>query len=278
MKGLFDQVSAGTSALTTRTYSTSFSLGISFLHSSIRNHINAIYGFVRFADEIVDSFDEFDKKYLLEKYKKDTFEAIDFQISLNPILNNFQQTVHTFGIPFSEIDIFFKSMEMDLIKKQYNRFNYEQYIFGSAEVVGLMCLRVFAEGSNTLFQQLKPFAMKLGSAFQKVNFLRDMKEDYHTLGRLYFPNICWEHFNHDTKQEIEKEIEEEFKEALKGIRLLPSNAKGGVYLAYVYYYSLFKKIKKLPPQRILSERIRINQPKKIQLMCNSIVQRKMNLI
>ncbi len=278
MKSLFDDVSMQCSKMTTRAYSTSFSLGIYFLNNKLRNPIYAIYGFVRFADEIVDSFEGFDKKYLLQKFKLETYEAIENRISLNPILNSFQQVVHQYKIQHELIDTFLKSMEMDLEKVNYTAEKYQEYILGSAEVVGLMCLHVFTEGNKDLYSELKPFAMKLGAAFQKINFLRDMKADYQILGRTYFPNVDMTKFSTQTKREIENEIELDFKEALIGIKKLPSSSKGGVYLAYVYYHSLFKKIKKLPAQKILSERIHISNGQKLGLMINSMLQYKMNIV
>ena len=278
MKSLFDTVSVQCSKLTTRTYSTSFSLGIYFLNNKLRNPIYAIYGFVRFADEIVDSFDGYNKKLLLEKFKAETYDAIENRISLNPILNSFQHVVHQFNIHTDLIETFLKSMEMDLSKINYTAEKYDEYILGSAEVVGLMCLHVFTEGNHKQYEELKPYAMKLGAAFQKVNFLRDMKDDYQILGRTYFPEIDMTQFNSSAKHKIELEIEHDFNEALTGIRKLPPSSKGGVYLAYVYYKSLFKKIKNLPAKSILNKRIRISNGEKFGLMLNSMLQYKMNLL
>jgi phytoene/squalene synthetase len=278
MKSKFDFVSVQCSKLTTRTYSTSFSLGIHFLKNHLRNPIYSIYGFVRFADEIVDSFEGYDKEVLLQKFKADTYDAIKHRISLNPILNSFQQVVHQYNIDVDLIDAFLQSMEMDLVKINYSKEKYEQYIFGSAEVVGLMCLHVFTEGNSKLYEELKPYSMKLGAAFQKVNFLRDMKADYQTLGRTYFPNVDFVEFTTDAKCAIENDIEKDFKEALVGIKKLPASSKGGVYLAYVYYNSLFKKIKNCPAQKILNQRIRINNGQKFGLMLNSLIQFKMNMV
>lgn len=278
MKSLFDDLSTETSRITTRSYSTSFSLGIYFLHERLRNPIYSIYGFVRVADEIVDSFEGYDQTYLLKKFEKDTYEAIQQGISTNPVLNAFQNVVHAYQIDLELISTFLKSMEMDLHKVDYNDEKYQQYILGSAEVVGLMCLHVFTEGNKELFQDLKPYAMKLGAAFQKVNFLRDLKEDYHVLGRTYFPGVDMTNFSTAAKRDIEKEIEEDFKIALQGIKKLPASSKGGVYLAYVYYQSLFKKIKRLPAQKVLSGRIRINNGRKFGLMINSLVECKMRII
>lgn len=278
MKSLFDNVSVQCSKFTTRAYSTSFSLGIYFLNNKLRNPIYAIYGFVRFADEIVDSFEGYDKNRLLEKFKADTYEAIEDRISLNPILNSFQQVVHQYNIGHELIETFLKSMEMDLEKIDYTSEKYDQYILGSAEVVGLMCLHVFSEGNQEVYDGLKPFAMKLGAAFQKVNFLRDMKADYQILGRTYFPNVDMTMFSSGIKQTIEDEIEQDFKDALIGIKKLPASSRGGVYLAYVYYNSLFRKIKRVPAQNILSGRIRISNGEKFGLMVNSMFQYKMNML
>ena len=278
MKLLFDNVSVQCSKIATRAYSTSFTLGIYFLKIRLRNPIYSIYGFVRFADEIVDSFHGYDKKYLLEKFKSDTYEAIEQGISLNPVLNSFQHVVNQYKIDKTLIEAFLASMEMDLDKQNYSKEKYDEYILGSAEVVGLMCLHVFTEGNAKLYEELKPFAMKLGAAFQKVNFLRDLKADYTELNRSYFPGIDLEKFSIKAKREIEYEIENDFKEALTGIKKLPTSSKGGVYLAYVYYRSLFNKIKRMPAERILTERIRISNGGKLRLMANSMFQYKMNML
>ena len=278
MKALFDEVSVLCSKLTTKRYSTSFSLGILFLKKPLRNPIYAIYGFVRFADEIVDSFEGYDKKYLLDKFKSDLYEAIEQRISLNPILNSFQQVVHQYNIDIELVNVFLDSMEMDLEKQFYVKENYEKYILGSAEVVGLMCLKVFLNGNQEKYEELKPYAMKLGAAFQKINFLRDMKDDYQTLGRTYFPNVDMKEFSLQAKREIEAEIALDFKEALVGIKKLPVSSKGGVYLAYVYYLTLFKKIKRVSVERVLVERIRVSNGEKIALMFKSMLQFKTNLL
>jgi phytoene synthase len=278
MKQLFDNLSIQISKKTTQTYSTSFSFGIYFLNNRLRDAIYSIYGFVRLADEIVDSFEGYDQQNLLKKFKEETYQSLEDRISLNPILNSFQQVVHRYNIHSQLIESFLNSMEMDLGKLQYNHKVYEQYIFGSAEVVGLMCLHVFTECDCEMYEELKPFAMKLGAAFQKVNFLRDLKDDYQILGRIYFPNVNISQFTGEEKREIEADIEQDFKIALEGIKKLPTSSKGGVYLAYVYYKSLFNKIKKLPAHQILNERVRINNSKKIRLMLNSIVIHKMNLV
>jgi 15-cis-phytoene synthase len=278
MKWLFDDLSIAVSKKTTQAYSTSFSLGIYFLNNRLRNAIYSIYGFVRVADEIVDSFESYDQQYLLKKFKEETYESIEKRISCNPILNSFQNAVHQYNIDLQLIETFLKSMEMDLEKLQYTNEKYQEYILGSAEVVGLMCLYVFTEGNATMYEELKPYAMKLGAAFQKVNFLRDMKDDYEILGRTYFPDVNMKEFGMDAKSQIENDIEQDFRIALTGIKKLPPSCKSGVYLAYVYYRSLFNKIKKLPAHRILNERVRINNGKKVGLMVNSLVQNKLKWI
>jgi phytoene synthase len=278
MKILFDNLSLQVSKMTTRAYSTSFSLGIYCLSNSLRDSVYSIYGFVRLADEIVDSFEGFDKKQLLAKFKIETYQAIENRISLNPILNSFQNAVHQYNIGLDLVETFLQSMEMDLEKVDYTAEKYQQYILGSAEVVGLMCLHVFTGGNLNQFNELKPYAMKLGAAFQKVNFLRDMKDDYQVLGRTYFPDVDISEFTLAAKEQIEQDIENDFRIALKGIKLLPSTSRGGVYLAYVYYKALFNKIKKLPPKKLLSDRIRINNGKKLGIMVNCMVQNKLNWV
>jgi phytoene synthase len=274
MKKLFDEVSYKVSKTITEKYSTSFSLGILALKPAIRPAIYAIYGYVRLADEIVDSFHDYDKEVLLERFRADTWLALDEGISLNPILQSFQETVNKYDVDRKLIEQFLHSMEMDLQKIDYNSDLYKEYILGSAEVVGLMCLHVFVEGDKTAFENLKPFAMKLGSAFQKINFLRDIKDDYQLLGRSYFPNIDMEVFDNTIKTQIENEIEVEFKEALIGIKKLPASSKFGVYLAYKYYISLFKKIKNTPADKILNQRVRIHNGQKLSLAMSSYVQYK----
>ena len=278
MKILFDQVSSEVCKITTKTYSTSFSWGIYFLDLRLRKAIYAIYGFVRLADEIVYRFHGFDKTYLLQKLRQDTYEAIDHKISCNPILNAFQEAVHEYNIDRKHIDTFLQSMEMDLDRLSYDKSKYQEYILGSAEVVGLMCLHVFTEGDAGHFNRLKPYAMKLGAAFQKVNFLRDMKHDYQELGRVYFPGVRWDAFNCNAKKTIEREIEDDFKVALEGIRQLPSSSKKGVYLAYVYYKSLFRRIKRLHSTEVMSKRVRISNGRKLSLMVNSLLECKMNMV
>jgi phytoene/squalene synthetase len=278
MKSLFDKVSMECSRLTTKTYSTSFSLGIFFLSRPLRNPVYAIYGFVRLADEIVDSFHGYQKRELLASFRKDTDAAIRDRISLNPILNSFQSVVHKYSVRQQWIDIFLDSMAMDLQQQEYDYEKYEKYIFGSAEVVGLMCLHVFAEGDERLFNKLKPYAMKLGAAFQKVNFLRDIRSDNVLLGRTYFPEVDLSNFSSTEKLKIEKEIEGDFSEALKGIKMLPQGSQNGVYMAYYYYLALFRKIKRLPAEEILNERIRIPNFQKLILMLSSNLRFKLNII
>lgn len=278
MKNIFDTVSQDCSELTTKAYSTSFSLGILFLNKSLRGAIYSIYGFVRFADEIVDTFHDYDKAALLRRFRDDTYEALDEKISLNPILHSFQCVVNQYGIERELIDTFLKSMEMDLHNIAYDEAGYNEYILGSAEVVGLMCLHVFTEGDKQLYAKLKPYAMKLGAAFQKINFLRDLNADVCNLGRVYFPNLQLAEFSAEEKRHIEADIEADFNEALVGIRMLPASSRAGVYLAYVYYRSLFKKIKKISAQRVMQERIRISDPQKIGLMFNSLIRYHMSML
>jgi phytoene synthase len=278
MKIIYDNVSANCSKITTKAYSTSFSLGIRFLSPKFHGPIYGIYGFVRLADEIVDSFHDFDKVSLMAKFRNDTQEAVSQGISLNPILNSFQHAVNKYNIEWELIDTFLCSMEMDLGQKFHNEETFNQYILGSAEVVGLMCLRVFVEGDDVLFQKLKPFAMSLGSAFQKVNFLRDLKADYHVLGRTYFPGVDFKRFSTADKERIQNDIEIEFSKALEGIRMLPRSSGRGVYLAYYYYTKLFKRIKATPAEKVMSVRIRIPDLNKISLMFKSIIRLQLNML
>lgn len=278
MKQLFDHISSESSLLVTKTYSTSFSLGILFLDRNIRKPIYSIYGFVRFADEIVDSFHGYNKAGLLMDFRNDTEKAIRDRISLNPILNSFQDVVHRYRIRQEWIDAFFESMEMDLGMTSYTLEKYNKYILGSAESVGLMCLHVFTDRNETQFEALKPYAMKLGAAFQKVNFLRDLKADNEDLGRSYFPGVNLKKFNFEDKIKIEADIEKDFAEALKGIKLLPESSRKGVYLAYFYYNVLFKKIKRLPPQKVLQRRIRVPNFQKIMLMFESGFRQQFNIL
>ncbi len=278
MKHLFDEVSFAASKHTTRTYSTSFSLGIHCLNKSIHEPIYNIYGFVRFADEIVDSFHDYNKELLLKEFREETYKAIERGISLNPILNSFQNVVKKYNIERELIDCFMDSMEMDLTQNFHSEDSYKTYILGSAEVVGLMCLRVFTNGDEALYQKLKPSAMKLGSAFQKINFLRDIKDDYKTLGRIYFPNVDIASLTPKEKAEIEKDIESDFREALEGIKQLPVTARFGVYVAYVYYYSLFTKIKGIPSYRIMLERTRISNYQKVGLLARSYFKHSLRML
>lgn len=278
MKALFDNVSAETAKITTQRYSTSFSLGIKFLSKELHRPIYNIYGFVRYADEIVDTFHEFDKEELLREFKAETYKAIQRGISLNPILNAFQETVNKYQIPHELIETFLRSMEMDLDKSAYDETLYKEYILGSAEVVGLMCLKIFVAGDEQEYQRLKPAAMKLGSAFQKINFLRDLKADFHQLGRTYFPGVEMNEFNDRVKQEIEADIEKDFAAGYEGIKQLPKNARFGVYMAYIYYYKLFKKIKDMPAYVILNERVRIPDNKKYRLFVSSYLRHSLNLV
>ncbi len=277
-KNLFDEVSIRTSRLTTHAYSTSFSLGIRCLDKSLRDPIYSIYGFVRFADEIVDTFHDYNKAELLQRFRHDTWTAIHERISLNPILNSFQQTVHRFNIDASSIEQFLHSMELDLTEKKHSRESFDKYVLGSAEVVGLMCLRIFCDGNEERYQALKPAAMKLGSAFQKVNFIRDLHADYDGMGRLYFPGVQIEKFDQEAKNVIEAEIEEDFRAGYQGIKQLPRKARLGVYVAYLYYMALFKKIKALPCESILKTRIRIRNRYKIAILGLSYLKHQLNLI
>jgi len=265
-KDLYDISSQICSKVITNQYSTSFSMGIRTLQKPYRMPVYSIYGYVRLADEIVDTFHNFDKVDLLEAFKKDTYEAIDKGISLNPILNAFQLVVNQYGIEKELIDAFLLSMEMDLSENSHNDATYKTYIYGSAEVVGLMCLRVFVDGDDQLYQALKEPARRLGSAFQKVNFLRDIQSDYHERGRVYFPGVDFDHFHNNDKEAIQKDIEADFLAAYEGIVRLPKGSRKGVYLAYVYYLKLFRKIKKLPASKILKSRIRIPDLTKLALL------------
>lgn len=264
MKALFDTVSYNCSKVVTRSYSTSFSLATKMLSNSIRMHIYNIYGFVRFADEIVDSFHDFDKAELFENFTTDLEHALKHKISLNPILNSFQHTYHTYNIDKSMVDAFMKSMRLDLHKKDYlSEEEYKAYIYGSADVVGLMCLKVFVKGDEEKYNELKDTAMSLGSAFQKVNFLRDIKADFNELNRSYFPNVDLNNLDENSKQQIIDDIESDFEKGLSGIKKLPMEAKFGVFMAYRYYSQLLKKLKKTPALQIKDTRIRVSNPKKL---------------
>lgn len=278
MKNLFDTVSLKASKMVTNSYSTSFSLGIKFLDKQFHYPIYSIYGFVRFADEIVDSFHEFNKEELLAEFKTETYKAIERGISLNPILNSFQKVINEYQIDLHLIETFLKSMEMDLDKKVYDAEGYKNYILGSAEVVGLMCLKVFVKGDQTMYEKLTPYAMSLGSAFQKINFLRDLHADYLGMGRVYFPNVELSQLNEATKAELEKDIEIDFNKGLEGIKMLPKNSRFGVYVAYIYYRKLLNKIKTLHHNRILEERISIPNSQKIVLFASSYIRHSLNLL
>ena len=279
MKNIFDEVSYSCSENVTKTYSTSFSLATRLLSENIRKDIYNIYGFVRFADEIVDSFHDYNKTELFNDFSDDLEKALANKIHLNPILNSFQHTFHKYNIDKDLVDSFMKSMRMDLTKKKYNTVKeYKEYIYGSADVVGLMCLKVFVQGDSKLYNKLKNNAMKLGSAFQKVNFLRDLKADKEDLNRTYFPNTKFEKLNESEKNEIINEIENDFKDGLEGIKQLPIDAKFGVFMAYRYYNQLLKKLKKTPATEIINRRIRVPNLKKIELLTRSYVKYQLNLL
>lgn len=278
MMNLFHEVSQDCSRITTEKYSTSFSSAIKLLHKDLRTPIFNIYGFVRIADEIVDTFHEFNKEELLHEFRKSTYDAIDKGISLNPILQSFQRTVSQFQIERELIDAFLYSMQLDLEKRQYDKLGYEEYIYGSAEVVGLMCLHVFCDGNKALYENLKPYAKSLGAAFQKVNFLRDLKADYEGLERVYFPGCDFKNFTAADKAAIEADIQKDFDHAYQGILLLPGKARFGVYVAYKYYLSLFRKIKKIPPQNILEYRIRIPDYGKMFILAKAGIRSQLNLL
>ncbi len=278
MKVLFDQVAEQCSQLVTRTYSTSFSFGVQLLHPSIRQHIYNIYGFVRLADEIVDSFHAYDKAKLLEELETDYQQAFQNQISLNPILNAFQHTVHRFSIGQEVIQAFLESMKTDLHQTRYTQPEYTRYIYGSADAVGLMCLTVFVQGNSSLYNELKPYAMRLGSAFQKVNFLRDLKNDTQELNRNYFPILQSETLNETNKKKIIAEIHEDFQIARIGIRQLPREAQLGVYIAFIYYLQLLRRLERVPAQSILTQRIRISNTRKIALALLSGLRHWLRLI
>ena len=275
---LFHDVSEQCSKLTTQKYSTSFSSAIKFLHKDVQTPVYNIYGFVRFTDEIVDTFHQYNKTELLREFKNQTYNAIERKISLNPILHSFQQTVNEFNINKKLIDSFFKSMEADLDKTSYDKHAYNEYIYGSAEVVGLMCLCIFCEKDEKKFNKLKPFAQSLGAAFQKVNFLRDVKADFMNLERTYFPEVDFDNFTSQMKAQIEQEISEDFENAYEGILQLPLKARFGVYLAYKYYLSLFKKIKQTQPANILHQRIRIPNYSKAFIVMRASLKNQLNLI
>lgn len=279
MKSLFDTVSKECSKLVTNAYSTSFSMATKMLSDTIRQDIYNIYGFVRFADEIVDTFHDYDKEKLFKNFERDLENALEDKISLNPILNSFQTTYHQYGIDKHLVDAFMNSMRLDLHKKDYlSEQEYRDYIYGSADVVGLMCLKVFVNGNNETYEDLKSSAMSLGSAFQKVNFLRDLKADFEDLSRTYFPNTDLNELNEVSKKAIITDIEEDFTKGLEGIKRLPLEARFGVFMAYRYYNKLLDKLKKTPALEIKSTRIRVPNYKKVELLTRSYVKYQLNLI
>ena len=279
MKELFDKISEECSKNVTKSYSTSFSLATKMLSSNIRQDIYNIYGFVRFADEIVDTFHSYNKKELFSRFVDELNYSLIEGISLNPILNSFQKTVNKYNIDKSLIDAFLKSMEQDLEKKKYKSLKeYKDYIYGSADVVGLMCLKVFVGGNSDDFNRLKPYAMSLGSAFQKVNFLRDLNDDYKKLNRIYFPGIDYKTFNEDAKNNIMIDIEKDFSKALKGIYMLPNNSKFGVYAAYKYYKRLLRKLERASYLQIKSKRVRVPNYQKVDVLARSYVRYRLNIL
>lgn len=279
MKSIFDQVSYDCSKIVTESYSTSFSLATKMLATSIRPDIYNIYGFVRFADEIVDTFHDYDKKELFDNFEKDLKTAINAKISLNPILNSFQHTYHKYDIPYHLVASFLKSMRMDLTKSEYRTdAEYKEYIYGSADVVGLMCLKVFVKGDTIAYEKLKESAMSLGSAFQKVNFLRDLKADFEDLNRAYFPNANLKELDETSKNKIVEEIKADFSSGYAGILQLPNEAKFGVYTAYKYYYKLLQKLQKTPSKEIKNARIRVPNYQKFGLLAKSYVNYKLHLV
>lgn len=264
--GLYEKNALECSRLTTHNYSTSFSLGIRMLKRKYRDGIYAIYGFVRIADEVVDTLHDFNKAELLKKFREDTYDAIKMGVSTNPILQSFQWVVNTYGIDEELIEAFLRSMETDLYKSQYTEDQYNTYIYGSAEVVGLMCLRVFYKDEPQEYERLKPSAQALGKAFQKINFLRDFSGDYDEKGRVYFPGVDFQHFTDEMKHQIEADIEADFREAYAGIRELRKDVRLGVYLSYVYYRKLMKKITKIQAKNLVRQRVRVSDSRKIMLL------------
>jgi len=277
-KTLYDTTTLKCSKLITQHYSTSFSLGIKTLGKKYQLPIYAIYGFVRYADEIVDTFHDHDKGKLLDRFQEDTYSAIESKISLNPVLHSFQMVVNQYNIDKEMIEAFLHSMRMDLSSQDYDDALYKEYIYGSAEVVGLMCLKVFCEGDEKKYVELKPAARSLGAAFQKVNFLRDIKSDFDERGRVYFPEVDFHNFCPTQKKKIEADIQNDFQLALQGIKNLPTGARPGVYLAYIYYLQLFKKLKNLPPSRVLKERIRVPDSIKLILLGKTLLLNRINMI
>jgi phytoene/squalene synthetase len=279
MKELFDKVCADCSRNVTKTYSTSFSLATRMLSKNIRQDIYNIYGFVRFADEIVDTFHNYDKEILLNRFIDELEYSLKNDISLNPILNSFQITVKKYNIDKHLIDSFLSSMRLDLEKKEYSNYvDYKSYIYGSADVVGLMCLKVFVQGDTKMYEELKPYAISLGSAFQKVNFLRDYKADLKELNRTYFPNLVNKSFDDAAKKKILNEIKDDFATALKGIYMLPNNSKFGVYAAYKYYKRLLKKLDKTSTSVIKNKRVRVPNYQKVDVLARSYVRYRLNIL
>ena len=278
MLQLFHSASENCSRAVTKKYSTSFFSAIGFLHKDLRPHIFNIYGFVRFADEIVDTFHNYNKQLLLDEFEKETYKAIERGISLNPILHSFQVTVNEYRISLELIDAFFSSMKMDLNKKLYNRNEFDEYIYGSAEAVGLMCLKVFCDGREDVWEQLKSSAGALGAAFQKVNFLRDLKADHEGLARMYFPGCDFNNFSEADKEQIENDILDDFKTAYSGLIQLPAKARFGVYVAYKYYFSLFKKIRRMQPSRVLAKRVHIPNYYKAMIVFRAGIKNQLKLI
>jgi len=279
MKALFDSVSYKCSKIVTQSYSTSFSMATKMLADTIRQDIYNIYGFVRFADEIVDTFHDYNKDLLFKRFEADLENALVDKISLNPILNAFQHTYHRYNLEKHMVDSFIKSMKLDLSKTTYlTEEEYKDYIYGSADVVGLMCLKVFVSGNNKKYNELKSSAMSLGSAFQKVNFLRDLKADFDILERTYFPNTDLNNLDEDAKQLIINDIESDFAKGLEGIKLLPMEAKFGVFMAYRYYNQLLKKLKNTPALDIKNTRVRVPNYKKVELLTRSYVKYQLNLM
>ncbi|MHA4739083.1 phytoene/squalene synthase family protein [Dyadobacter sp. MSC1_007] len=278
MKYIFDDVSGSCSKVTTLAYSSSFSIGIKMLAAKFHDPVYAIYGFVRFADEIVDSFHDYPKAELLAKFREDTYLALEHGISLNPILNSFQHAVQKYHIEIELIDTFLDSMEMDLNMQDHSKASYDKYILGSAQVVGLMCLRVFTDGDRDAYEHLKPYAISLGAAFQKVNFLRDMCYDKMHLGRVYFPGLDFHSFTEEAKAAIQQDIEADFTHALIGIKQLPTAARLGVYTSYIYYRKLFKKIKGMSPAGVVEKRIRIPDYQKMNLLAFCFIKNSLRII
>lgn len=278
MKRLYDEISYETSSHLTKQYSTSFSMAILLMPKKLRKSIYAIYGFVRVADEIVDTFHGYDQRSMLTEFRKETYLAIERGISTNPVLHCFQEVVRKFNIDHELIEAFLHSMEMDLDQSAHNQSSYDEYIYGSAEVVGLMCLKVFLNGNHEEYERLKPSARSLGSAFQKVNFLRDMKHDYQSLERVYFPGVEMDSFSEHQLQDIYKDIEKDFDHAITGIKALPKSAGCAVYLAYKYYRRLFNKINKMDSQKAFEQRIRIPNAIKFRILCSSYLRHKLNVM